>query len=1663
MILNTNSLYTQSTLANVAVNSDSQYNPVNSYQQAHPPVLSSSPNNDPPLISSNQQHIPTLQNLRPPFQPTSDPNPINSFQPNSTSDSFSSKTASSSYQTESDSCMTESIQPTTFYPPSSPQSSNPTIKSVNESSGGYLDQSSQYYQDTESYDSYHARSNSISTQNTHDNVPNITSAVSINNSVAGGFSPLRPMSTNTSDYNTSRTDSRAQSFSTYNRYDMPATELLNRSAPINSYFNSNAYGPTMEGLPENPDVQSQRFVSSELPKLQRPLEPRDYSDSDLGISQSLPKFDNIPSILRHRGQTLLRKNAFICLDAKGKEISALSWEKLSSRAEKVAHVMRDKSGLYRGDRVALLYSESEVMDFVVALLGCFLAGLIGVPINPASEFKDIRYILNSIHAHLVLTTDTNLKNLNRVLSTKRLSWPKNIEWWKTNEFGSYHSPSKKSEPPALQVPDLAYIEFSRSPIGELRGVVLSHRTILHQMTCLEAMLKSKKSAPKRPTTTGTTSGDLLLCNLDVRQSIGLIVGVLLTIYSGNTTVWVPQAALQVDGLYANIITRYRIDMILSDYPGLKQVAYNYQSFPHLTRNFSKKQPVDLSSVKWCLIDALTVDTEFHEVLQDRWFKPLGNKNYRDIVAPMLTLSEHGGMVISMRDWLKGQEKMGCPLENPLIDDENCDPTDLSEVLLNKTSLSTNKIKIVTSSPSRNTFLEDTKKYIRVGAFGYPLPDATLAIVNPETCVLAQDMELGEIWIDSPSLSGGFWGLSKETVAVFHATCYDNDVPIDMEFLRTGLLGFIYNGKVYVLGLYEDRLRQKIDWSNREEAAEAVPLQISGKISQYRYHYTSHLVHTIMRTVQRVFDCSAFDTFVNNEFLPVVVLESPLATPPVIQTQTFSYDWIALNDLAEKAMESLFDGHRVRVYCVLITPPNSLPRIVRSGRSEIGNMLCKRQFDLGKLPAVYVKFGIEKAVRSLPVGPDLDGGIWSPAVSQMRSDSLYRAEKQYSGVDFRDIVIDDRTSAPLSDFESIIHIFRWRVLHQADELAFSTIANKSKEGPGLSWKKFDRKIATVALMLRTKLGLRDGDHAILMHTHSEDFVVAVYACLVLGIIPIPIAPIDEARLDEDVPALLNVIKDYSVKAILVNPETDSALKAKAVSHHLKDTASVSKLSLPPIYNTCKPKMIAKGCKEMNLSMKKEWLSSDHTAIVWLYWTPDHRRIAVRLSHSAIMGMAKVQKETCQMSSTKPVVGCVRSVSGLGFIHTCIMGVYLGASTYIVSPIDYAHNPSLFFLTLSRYKVKDTYTTPQMLYHAIAKIRPKGYSLADTKNLIVACDGRPRTDLCNEVRMLFSRTGLESMAINMSYSHTLNPMVTTRSYMSLEPINVWLDPIALRRGYVSIVSPETYPKALHLQDSGMVPVGTQVAIVNPETCRLCKVGEYGEIWIYSEGNVSSFYKSRDQFQRERFHGVLQDQESATSDIQYVRTGDLGFLHTITRPVAGSAQVVELQTLFVLGPIGETFEVLGLNHFPIDIEHSIENSHASIVRGGTAVFQAGGLVIAVIECTRRNKDNLAAIVPVIVNTVLEEHQFIVDIVSFVSVGHFPRSRLGEKQRGKILASWVTRKLPLTGKFGVSNGEQSLFKALKFSSPMMMGPIEEVDPTQQNVQVSAPPLDLNVASLGK
>ena len=1372
-----------------------------------------------------------------------------------------------------------------------------------------------------------------------------------------------------------------------NPYDSRTGTLLDSQGYFLDFAGQQSYdqlGPGEYGGPQRYSSGGDAFsptaamappmlTSSDLPppaalEYLMPLEPREvpfaiYDPHDENTQMS--NFDNIAAVLRHRGRTSAKLPAYWVLDNRGKEIASITWDKLASRAEKVAQVIRDKSSLYRGDRVALIYRDTEVIDFAIALLGCFIAGVVAVPINDLQDYPKLNLILTSTQAHLALTTDNNLKTFQRDITTQKLNWPKGVEWWKTNEFGSFH-PKRKDDVPPLSVPDLAYIEFARAPTGDLRGVVLSHRTIMHQMACLSAVLATVPRNGPGDTFSSTLrdkngrliggghSSEILLSYLDPRQGIGMILGVLLTVYGGHTTVWVENKAVDVPGLYANLITKYKASLMVADYPGLKRAVFNYQSDPMTTRNFKKGVEPNFQSVKLCLIDTLTIDGGFHEILADRWLRPLRNTRAREVVSPMLCLPEHGGMVVSIRDWLGGEERMGCPLK--LFIDEESDSesdrekeekpapsngfasllgggttatteqrakTELSEVLLDREALKTNEVVVVAIGEEVKKRANDPAT-VRIGAFGYPIPDATLAVVDPETGLLASPHSIGEIWVDSPSLSGGFWALPKHTEQIFHARPYKFEpgeptpTPIEPEFLRTGLLGTVIEGKIFVLGLYEDRIRQKVEW-----------VEHGTEVAEHRYFFVQHIVVSIMKSVPKIYDCSAFDVFVNEEHLPVVVLESPAAStaPTTNGGPPRQLDTALLDSLAERCMEVLIQEHHLRVYCVMITAPNALPRVVKNGRREIGNMLCRREFDLGNLPCVHVKFAVEHAVLNLPIGVDPIGGIWSHMASDSRAGILAGSDKQYSGIDRREVVIDDRTSTPLNNFSTITDLIQWRVARQPEELAYCTIDGRGKEGKGVTWKKFDMKVAAVALYLKNKVKIRARDHVILMYTHSEEFVFALHACINLGAIVIPIAPMDQNRLSEDVPAFLHLVGDYAVKAILVNQDVDHLLKLKVVSQHIKQSAQVLRISVPGTYNTTKPPKQNSGLRDLGITIDPAWAQQGYPVVIWTYWTPDQRRLAVQLSHDTILGMCKVQKETCQMTSSRPVLGCVRSTTGLGFIHTALMGIYVGTPTYLLSPVEFAQNPVSLFLIMSRYKIKDTYATPQMLDHAMNMMAGKGFTLHELKNMMIAAESRPRVDVFQKVRLHFAATGLDRTAINTVYSHVLNPMIASRSYMCIEPIELWLDTKALRRGLVIPTDPDNDPKALLVQDSGMVPVSTQIAIVNPETRMLCNDGEYGEIWVDSEACAKAFYGSKDAFDAERFDGRTLEDPS----VRYVRTGDLGFLHNVSRPIGPGGAQVDMQVLFVLGNIGETFEINGLSHFPMDIEGSVERCHRNIVTNG------------------------------------------------------------------------------------------------------------------------------------
>ena len=156
--------------------------------------------------------------------------------------------------------------------------------------------------------------------------------------------------------------------------------------PQNRYSNGEALSPTVAMAP--PMLTANDLPPPEALEYQLPLEPRDipFSITD-PHDQNLPmtRFDNLAAVLRHRRHTIGKTPAFWVLDSRGKETASVTWEKFALRAEKVAQVIRDKSSLYRGDRVALVYRDTEIIDFAIALMGCFIAGVVAVPINRSEE------------------------------------------------------------------------------------------------------------------------------------------------------------------------------------------------------------------------------------------------------------------------------------------------------------------------------------------------------------------------------------------------------------------------------------------------------------------------------------------------------------------------------------------------------------------------------------------------------------------------------------------------------------------------------------------------------------------------------------------------------------------------------------------------------------------------------------------------------------------------------------------------------------------------------------------------------------------------------------------------------------------------------------------------------------------------------------------------------------------------------------------------------------------------------------------------------------------------------------------------------------------------------------------------------------------------------
>lgn len=132
----------------------------------------------------------------------------------------------------------------------------------------------------------------------------------------------------------------------------------------------------------------------------------------------------------------------------------------------------------------------------------------------------------------------------------------------------------------------------------------------------------------------------------------------------------------------------------------------------------------------------------------------------------------------------------------------------------------------------------------------------------------------------------------------------------------------------------------------------------------------------------------------------------------------------------------------------------------------------------------------------------------------------------------------------------------------------------------------------------------------------------------------------------------------------------------------------------------------------------------------------------------------------MSSTKPILACVRHTGGLGFLQSCVLGVYLGTTTYLITPTDYGLHPTTFYQTLSRYQVENAFMTSKMLAFALKSINLQKCDLKSLKNLMVGWEERPDVSIINGFKEKLATSNISNTAISNVYDRSI--CIITRLY-------------------------------------------------------------------------------------------------------------------------------------------------------------------------------------------------------------------------------------------------------------------------------------------------------------
>ena len=563
--------------------------------------------------------------------------------------------------------------------------------------------------------------------------------------------------------------------------------------------------------------------------------------------------------------------------------------------------------------------------------------------------------------------------------------------------------------------------------------------------------------------------------------------------------------------------------------------------------------------------------------------------------------------------------------------------------------------------------------------------------------------------------------------------------------------------------------------------------------------------------------------------------------------------------------------------------------------------------------------------------------------------------------------------------SLVDILLQRSLNQPDRQAYIFLQDGETESGSLTYGELDRQARAIAYHLQSW----QGERALLLYPSGLEFITAFFGCLYAGVVTVPVYP---PRPNQKLSRLLSIANDAQAKIALTTRSTLAEIDRRWE----QEPESLADL-----------KWVATDTIQANRGeFVPQSVSPDSLAFLQYTSGSTGTPKGVMVTHGNIIHNQQLIHQAFGHSEQSIGVGWLPLFHDMGLIGHVLQPIYVGFPSILMPPLVFMMKPIRWLKAISKYRAT-TSGGPNFAYDlSVKKIKPEQLANLDLRSWDLAYSGAEpiRAETLDQFGNKFAQCGFSYNAFCPCYGMAETTLFATGGDKNQKPLIRGLKAAALEQNSV-VESELSWSGSRALVGCGRpYRFGTKVVLVNPELLTRCKKGQVGEIWVSGE-SIAAGYWNRPEATQETFHAYIVD----TGEGPFFRTGDLGF------KLNGE--------LYITGRLKDVIIIQGQNHYPQDIELTVQKSHPALRPNCGAAFmikfKSSERLVVVQEVKRSylRKLDVNEVVGNIRQAVAAEHSLQVYATVLVKTGSIPKTSSGKIRRHACRAEFLTDSLNVVG----------------------------------------------------